>query len=45
MIRLLQLPWGLAGVLMTALGTSATPAVNIGMKAAFPAGPYVLELL
>lgn len=31
--------------LVAALGAQATPLVNIGMKAAFPAGPYLLELL
>lgn len=31
--------------LVAALGVQATPMVNVGMKAAFPAGPYLLELL
>ncbi|KAF4121615.1 hypothetical protein GMORB2_2023 [Geosmithia morbida] len=45
MVRLSQLPCGLAITLAMGQGVSATPVVNIGMKAAFPAGPYLLELL
>ncbi|KAM0277523.1 hypothetical protein ACHAQH_005722 [Verticillium albo-atrum] len=45
MIRLSQLPLGLAFALLAAVGASAGPSVNVGMKAAFPAGPYLLELL
>lgn len=50
MIRLLQLPWGLAAALLAATSyapspTSATPSVNVGMRAAFPSPPYLLELL
>lgn len=44
MLRLSQLPWGLAMALMASLAT-ASPAVNVGMNAAFPRGPYLLELL
>ncbi|KAF7562136.1 hypothetical protein G7046_g2010 [Stylonectria norvegica] len=45
MIRLNQLPWSLALALTAALEASATPSVNVGMNAAFPRGPYLLELL
>lgn len=45
MMGLLQLPWGLVAGLLAASHVSATPSVNVGMKAAFPAGPYLLELL
>jgi len=42
--------WGLAGVLLFATpllvqGSSASPAVNIELKASFNAPPYLLELL
>lgn len=45
MIRFSQLPWGLAVGLVAALQASAAPSVNVGMTAAFSAGPYLLELL
>ncbi|KAK3934380.1 UDP-glucose:glycoprotein glucosyltransferase [Diplogelasinospora grovesii] len=50
MIRLSQLPWGLAAALLTAtwfpsLHVSATPSVNVALKAAFPSPPYLVELL
>jgi UDP-glucose:glycoprotein glucosyltransferase len=50
MIRLLQLPCGLAATLLAALSLQpshvhAGPSVNVAMKAAFPAPPYLLELL
>ncbi|KAH6608850.1 glycosyltransferase family 24 protein [Trichoderma cornu-damae] len=38
-------PWNLIISLMLALRAHSTPAVNVGMNAAFPAGPYLLELL
>jgi UDP-glucose:glycoprotein glucosyltransferase len=45
MLRLSQLPLGLALTILAAVNVSAVPSVNVGMKAAFPAGPYLLELL
>lgn len=45
MPQLLRRPGCLAMALVAALGVQATPMVNVGMKAAFPAGPYLLELL
>lgn len=45
MLRFAQLPWSLFGVLIAALQANAAPSVNIGMRASFPAGPYLLELL
>ncbi|KAK5993113.1 UDP-glucose:glycoprotein glucosyltransferase [Cladobotryum mycophilum] len=45
MIRLFQQPWSLAACLWLASTGFATPSVNVGMKAAFSAGPYLLELL
>ncbi|KAF5002196.1 hypothetical protein FDECE_10687 [Fusarium decemcellulare] len=46
MLRLSQLPWGLAMALLAALQpAAASPSVNVGMNAAFPRGPYLLELL
>lgn len=38
-------PWNLTVGLMLALQAHSTPSVNVGMNAAFPAGPYLLELL
>ncbi|KAF3060495.1 UDP-glucose:glycoprotein glucosyltransferase [Trichoderma lentiforme] len=38
-------PWNLTVGLMLALQAHGTPSVNVGMNAAFPAGPYLLELL
>lgn len=35
----------LAIALVAAVATSASPSVNVGMDAAFPRGPYLLELL
>ncbi|KAH7129335.1 UDP-glucose:glycoprotein glucosyltransferase-domain-containing protein [Dactylonectria estremocensis] len=45
MLRLSQLPWGLAMALTPALQAAATPSVNVGLNAAFPRAPYLLELL
>ncbi|KAF4967327.1 hypothetical protein FZEAL_10546 [Fusarium zealandicum] len=46
MLRLSRLSWGLAVALTAALEAAATsPSVNVGMNAAFPRGPYLLELL
>ncbi|KAL7822016.1 glycosyltransferase family 24 protein [Trichoderma gracile] len=39
------LPWNLICGLLLALQAHSTPTVNVGMTAAFPAGPYLLELL
>ncbi|KAL7945252.1 glycosyltransferase family 24 protein [Trichoderma barbatum] len=38
-------PWNLIVGLMLASQAHSTPSVNVGMNAAFPAGPYLLELL
>lgn len=38
-------PWNLILGLLLALQAHSTPTVNVGMNAAFPAGPYLLELL
>ncbi|KAK7918413.1 UDP-glucose:Glycoprotein Glucosyltransferase [Apiospora marii] len=49
MIQLLKLPCGiatlLAAVYFNAQHVAAGPSVNVGMKAAFPSPPYLLELL
>ncbi|KAK5653515.1 hypothetical protein OQA88_8774 [Cercophora sp. LCS_1] len=48
MIRLSQLPWGLTAAILAAwvpLHASAAPSVNVALKAAFPAPPYLVELL
>lgn len=50
MMRLLNLPCGLAATLLATvcLGPShvtAGPSVHVSMKAAFPAPPYLIELL
>ncbi|KAK4222143.1 UDP-glucose:glycoprotein glucosyltransferase-domain-containing protein [Podospora fimiseda] len=46
MIRLSQLPLGLAAILATCLPhVVASPSVNVGLKAAFPSPPYLVELL
>lgn len=50
MIRLSQLPWGLAASMLAATlwggrPVCAAPSVDITMKAAFPSGPYLIELL
>ncbi|KAI1880384.1 hypothetical protein JX265_002005 [Neoarthrinium moseri] len=50
MIRLLQLPSGLAAALLAAVcfnagHATAAPSVDVAMKAAFPSPPYLLELL
>jgi hypothetical protein len=45
MIRLSQLPWGLAVALLAALPVSAGPSINVALKAAFSSAPYLLELL
>lgn len=43
--RLSKLPWSLGLALLAAVPVTATPNVNIGMEAAFAAGPYLLELV
>lgn len=50
MIRLSQLPWGLAAAIVTATWlpsnhVAASPSVDIALKAAFPSPPYLVELL
>ncbi|KAK0669947.1 UDP-glucose:glycoprotein glucosyltransferase-domain-containing protein [Cercophora samala] len=48
MIRLSQLPLGIAAILATCLSpvhVGASPSVNVALKAAFPAPPYLVELL
>ena len=45
MLRLLQTPCSLYMALLAILGASAGPSVNVGLKAAFSSGPYLLELL
>lgn len=48
MIRLSQLPWGLAALLASTWLPSqvaASPSVNVALKAAFPSPPYLVELL
>ncbi|KAK8123745.1 UDP-glucose:Glycoprotein Glucosyltransferase [Apiospora kogelbergensis] len=50
MVQLLKLPCGIATTLLTAAlfnthHVVAGPSVNVGMKAAFPSPPYLLELL
>jgi len=49
MIRLSQLPWGLAAAILAAawlpLQAVAAPSVNVALKAAFPSPPYLVELL
>ncbi|KAI1332210.1 glycosyltransferase family 24 protein [Xylariaceae sp. FL0255] len=42
---LLTLPRGLAAALLLAVSVTAVPSVNVAMKAAFPAPPYLIELL
>jgi UDP-glucose:glycoprotein glucosyltransferase len=42
---LARLPWSLTAVLLAAVHVTAVPSVNVQMRAAFPAGPYLLELL
>ncbi|KAK3954740.1 UDP-glucose:glycoprotein glucosyltransferase-domain-containing protein [Pseudoneurospora amorphoporcata] len=50
MIRLSQLPWGLAAVIVTATWlpsyhVAASSSVDVALKAAFPSPPYLVELL
>lgn len=50
MIRLSQLPWGLAAAMLGATWlpsaqVAAAPSVNVALKAAFPSPPYLVELL
>ncbi|KAF6821409.1 UDP-glucose:glycoprotein glucosyltransferase [Colletotrichum musicola] len=45
MVRPSQLPMGLALSLLAAANVAAVPSVTVDMKAAFPSGPYLLELL
>ncbi|KAJ0317552.1 hypothetical protein COL5a_011120 [Colletotrichum fioriniae] len=45
MVRLSQLPMGIGLSLLAAVNVAAVPSVTVDMKAAFPSGPYLLELL
>ncbi|KAL2151611.1 hypothetical protein VTH82DRAFT_6709 [Thermothelomyces myriococcoides] len=49
MLPLLRLPWGLATLLVApwlpSSLVSASPSVNVALKAAFPSPPYLVELL
>ncbi|KAB5526252.1 UDP-glucose:Glyco protein glucosyltransferase-domain-containing protein [Coniochaeta sp. 2T2.1] len=50
MIQLSQLPWGLTAALLAAtwlpsIRVAAAPSVNVALNAAFPAPPYLIELL
>ncbi|KAF3763610.1 family 24 glycosyltransferase [Cryphonectria parasitica EP155] len=50
MIQVAQLPWGLTASMLGAIvlggqTVCAGPSVDISMKAAFPSGPYLIELL
>lgn len=51
MIRLSQLPWGLTAALLASTWlpslcvSAAAPSINVGLNAAFPAPPYLIELL
>ncbi|KAF0317714.1 udp-glucose:glycoprotein glucosyltransferase [Colletotrichum asianum] len=45
MVRPYQLPMGIALTLLAASNVAAVPSVTVDMKAAFPSGPYLLELL
>ncbi|KAI0150628.1 UDP-glucose:glycoprotein glucosyltransferase [Xylariaceae sp. FL1272] len=50
MIRIWRLPYGLAAALLVSLSlapghVAAGPSVNVAMKAAFPAPPYLVELV
>ncbi|KAK6213063.1 udp-glucose:glycoprotein glucosyltransferase [Colletotrichum tabaci] len=45
MMRLSRLPMGFALTLWAAVNVIAVPSVTVDMKAAFPSGPYLLELL
>lgn len=50
MLRLAQLPVGLTAAILAATClpstlASAAPTVNLGLKAAFPSPPYLVELL
>ncbi|TVY85525.1 UDP-glucose:glycoprotein glucosyltransferase [Lachnellula suecica] len=45
-----NLPWGLTGALLAttyfhSLCASASPSINVGLKASFSSAPYLLELL
>jgi UDP-glucose:glycoprotein glucosyltransferase len=45
-----RLPWGLTAALLAStylhsLCVSASPSINVGLKAAFSSAPYLLELL
>ncbi|RDW68029.1 hypothetical protein BP6252_09425 [Coleophoma cylindrospora] len=49
-MAIFKLPWGLAGTLLAStylhsLCASASPSVNVGLKASFSSAPYLLELL
>ncbi|KAH8661541.1 UDP-glucose:glycoprotein glucosyltransferase-domain-containing protein [Tricladium varicosporioides] len=46
----LRMPWGLTGALLAStylhsLCASASPSINVGLKASFNSAPYLLELL
>ncbi|KAK3313948.1 glycosyltransferase family 24 protein [Apodospora peruviana] len=50
MIRIAQLPWGLAAAVLAvawlpSFQVEAAPSVNVALKAAFPSPPYLVELL
>ncbi|KAF3349751.1 hypothetical protein VD0002_g1513 [Verticillium dahliae] len=45
MTLLCRSPLGLVAIFWAAVNVSAGPSVNVHMQAAFPAGPYLLELL
>ncbi|KAL0936724.1 UDP-glucose:glycoprotein glucosyltransferase [Colletotrichum truncatum] len=45
MVRPYQLPMGMALTLLAAVNVAAVPSVTVDMKAAFPSGPYLIELL
>lgn len=49
-MRMLQLPWRLPAALLASISlpylfVSATPSVNVALKASFNAAPYLVELL
>jgi hypothetical protein len=46
MMGLARLPWRVAAVVIAAaVHVIAVPSVNVQMRAAFSAGPYLIELL
>ncbi|KAK6579958.1 hypothetical protein PZA11_007666 [Diplocarpon coronariae] len=49
-MELFTMPWSLTGTLLAttylhSLSVSASPSINVGMKASFSSAPYLLELL